>query len=199
MRHSETAPSATATFDDSFDGGFANVAGSRPPGLVDPFAALATSSPTSTNDGVSADLSGINFSASSADSVVPEKRATLEPMAYAKPNYQAFYSVSSTMNTPAVVEKASSDKNAAKSATAATASLDIFQSVAASAFQQFGNAVPSGGGFAKKSGGVVEATTTPAGLGGRMTGFNNAMTSKTPETGYRFGGGGEQVGVDDAV
>lgn len=195
----ETTHSA---FDDSFDRGFDSVsAGPTKSHAADPF---VTSSPSASfgSHNCSSDLSGINFSAASLGSPLEQSVASSSapPAASAacKPNYHAFYSLSETLPTTAtslVDDKVSTDK----SVKSVAASLDIFQSVAASAFQQFGNAIPSGVGFANAKKNADPAVPPATAVGVKLD--LNALASKAKETGGGGGyfGGSTQVGVVELV
>lgn len=170
-----------SSFEDSFDRAFENV---PPIGQIDTFAALAFSSPTSQNNRSSAndsanrtDLSGINFSAlaslasdeqitkiATSSDIPNSPNGSVATTSACKPNYHAFYTLSE-VTTPIHV-----DKSTAEERKLPASSLDIFQSVAASAFQHFGNATPTGIGFAKR--------TNPV----EMTSTTQQMTMATPTT-----------------
>lgn len=186
---------SNSAFDDSFDRGFGSIAVAPTINKLtaDPFGAQATSSPSASfgSHNCSSELSGISFSAASFGSPPPPENTAAPAVTPCKPNYHAFYSVSDTMPmAPTSKDKVTDDR----SGKSAAASADIFQSVAASAFQQFGNAIPSGTGFAnaKKS---TETSVPSAAVGVKLD--LNAMATKSKEIG---GGGGffgssSQVGV----
>lgn len=187
---------SNSAFDDSFDRGFGSIAVAPATSKLtaDPFGAQATSSPSASfgSTNCSSELSGINFSSASFGSPPPPPENTVAPAPIpCRPNYHAFYSVSDTMPmAPPNSDKMTDDKPGKSAA----ASSDIFQLVAASAFQQFGNAIPSGTGFAnaKKS---TESAVPPAAVGVKLD--LNSMASKSKDVGGSgvFFGGSSQVGV----
>lgn len=215
---------SSSSFDTSDFGGA--TFGGVPSTAVDPYAALVNSSggsSSSTANGShqlnsSSELSGINFGSTSIGSSdesrssgggidsksSPATAATTSSTSTAcKPNYQAFYSVSSSAFDKQPASSFDGGEKSPKNATAIKPALDIFQSVAASAFQQFGNAIPSGGGFvnATKKNPTAVATEPVASMAMMRQPDANVVgvSSSTPKTKEMLAGGfafvGDQVGV----